>query len=310
MKNRIKLFGFIALVSVIGFSFTACGGDDSTTGGTAPTITTATLPNGVVGTPYSQTLAATGDTPITWSRELGSLPPGLTLSTSGVISGTPTTATGDYAYAFKVKATNTAGSNISEVLIITIYNPTIIISGTPKVGEKLTATTTGDGWTGNFEWTYWDSSIYGTNISSGISGQNNSELTIEASLEGKFITASHPHSSLPSGTSFSSNRIGPVQPAGSSGNNPTITISGTPKVGEKLTAATTGDGWSGNFVWGYSNSFNSYDGTVISSGISGQNDSELTIGTSLEGKYIYAMRSSQSTGSYSGSNMLGPVQTK
>jgi len=33
MKNKIKVFGFIALVVVIGFSFTACGSDDSGGGG-------------------------------------------------------------------------------------------------------------------------------------------------------------------------------------------------------------------------------------------------------------------------------------
>jgi hypothetical protein len=34
---------------------------------TPPAITTSSLPGGTVGTAYSQTLAATGDTPITWS---------------------------------------------------------------------------------------------------------------------------------------------------------------------------------------------------------------------------------------------------
>ena len=60
--------------------------------GTAPTITTA-LPNAQVGTAYSQTITATGTTPITWSIDSGSLPAGLTLnSVTGIISGTPTTA--------------------------------------------------------------------------------------------------------------------------------------------------------------------------------------------------------------------------
>jgi len=90
--------------------------------GTAPTITTATLPNGTVGTAYSQTLTATGDTPITWSIETGSLPsglpPGLSLSTAGVISGTPTTAD---TFNFTVKATNATG-NDTKALSIVINN--------------------------------------------------------------------------------------------------------------------------------------------------------------------------------------------
>ncbi len=57
---------------------------------TAPlTVTTATLPNGTIGTAYSQTLAATGgQTPYTWALGTGTLPAGVTLSSAGVISGT------------------------------------------------------------------------------------------------------------------------------------------------------------------------------------------------------------------------------
>ena len=51
------------------------------------------LASGKVGTAYSVSLKASGGaTPYSWSRLQGSLPPGLTLSQSGVISGTPTKA--------------------------------------------------------------------------------------------------------------------------------------------------------------------------------------------------------------------------
>ena len=53
-------------------------------------ITPSTVPNGVVGLPYSQTLAATGGTaPYTFSVAAGSLPVGLSLSPSGTLSGVP-----------------------------------------------------------------------------------------------------------------------------------------------------------------------------------------------------------------------------
>ncbi len=55
-------------------------------------VATTSLPNGTVGTPYSQSLLPTGgQSPFTWMvvPGSGSLPPGLTLSSSGVISGTP-----------------------------------------------------------------------------------------------------------------------------------------------------------------------------------------------------------------------------
>jgi hypothetical protein len=65
---------------------------------TAPLlITTTTLPNGVLGTVYpsgTQLQATGGVAPYTWTLTNGTvLPPGLTLATSGAITGTPT-ATG------------------------------------------------------------------------------------------------------------------------------------------------------------------------------------------------------------------------
>ena len=54
-------------------------------------ITTSSLPAGQVQTAYSSSLQATGGTPpYTWSLSSGLLPNGLSLSSSGTISGTPT----------------------------------------------------------------------------------------------------------------------------------------------------------------------------------------------------------------------------
>ncbi|PYU67989.1 MAG: hypothetical protein DMG52_32705 [Acidobacteria bacterium] len=62
-------------------------------GSTLPlSVSTTSLPNGTQSAPYNQSLAAVGGTtPYTWSLLSGTLPSGLTLSTSGQISGTPTT---------------------------------------------------------------------------------------------------------------------------------------------------------------------------------------------------------------------------
>jgi hypothetical protein len=82
--------------------------------GVAPTITTVSLPNGTMGTAYSQTLEATGDTP-TWTIDTGALPAGLSLDdTTGVISGTPEAAG---TSTFTVKATNDAGSDTKALTI-------------------------------------------------------------------------------------------------------------------------------------------------------------------------------------------------
>ena len=58
------------------------------------TIVTNALPNGTATVAYAaQTLTASGGVPpYTWNVQTGSLPQGLSLSTSGTISGTPTTA--------------------------------------------------------------------------------------------------------------------------------------------------------------------------------------------------------------------------
>lgn len=66
-------------------------------------IITSSLPSGVIGTAYSQTVQTFGnDGSITFAVASGSLPAGLSLNTStGVISGTPTTAN---TYTFSISA--------------------------------------------------------------------------------------------------------------------------------------------------------------------------------------------------------------
>jgi hypothetical protein len=55
-----------------------------------PLSLTGSLPNAILGVPYTQTLVATGGVPpYTYTLTAGSLPPGLNLSSTGTISGTP-----------------------------------------------------------------------------------------------------------------------------------------------------------------------------------------------------------------------------
>ena len=103
----------------------------------APSIITTFLPSGTVGPTYSHPLAASGDTPITWSVEAGSLPDGLSLNAStGVISGTPTTVA---ISNFTIKATNAAGDDTKgfSIIISTTSAPpaiTSLVDGFGKVG--------------------------------------------------------------------------------------------------------------------------------------------------------------------------------
>ncbi len=69
----------------------------------APQITTGDLSRAQVGEPYRVELAAAGGrTPYSWSLEAGSLPNGLSLSTDGVLGGTPMA---DGAFEFTVRVT-------------------------------------------------------------------------------------------------------------------------------------------------------------------------------------------------------------
>jgi hypothetical protein len=92
------------------------------------TITSTPLPGGVVGVPYSQTLAGSGGaTPYTWSISSGTLPPGLQLnSATGVISGTPAS---NGPNVFFVTLTDATGLTAQQQQNISIVPPVSITTG-------------------------------------------------------------------------------------------------------------------------------------------------------------------------------------
>ncbi|HEU0297230.1 MAG TPA: sortase [Anaerolineales bacterium] len=110
----------------------------------AITLSPVTLPNGTVTFAYSQTITASGGTaPYTFAVTAGTLPTGLTLSSGGVLSGTPT-ATG--TFNFTVTATDSSGGSGpftgSQAYSITINSSL----GYPSVvSTSLTTSYTGTG---------------------------------------------------------------------------------------------------------------------------------------------------------------------
>ena len=125
---------------------------------TAPlTITTTSLPAGVVNTSYSETLRASGGTsPYTWSFT-GSLPGWATLNSStGVISGTPTTA-GTSSFTVKVTDSSSPAQSQTQALSITIHGALSLPAVTlPNgvVNTYYTTTLAATGGTAPFTWSY------------------------------------------------------------------------------------------------------------------------------------------------------------
>jgi len=85
-------------------------------------ILTSSLPSGVVHRAYSASLAVQGGvSPYSWSLTQGSLPTGLTLSTGGTISGTPT-AQGNSSFTVQVSDSEQPPATASASLSITIQS--------------------------------------------------------------------------------------------------------------------------------------------------------------------------------------------
>jgi hypothetical protein len=101
-------------------------------------VSTASLPGGTVGSPYSATAQATGgSTPYQWAAS--GLPPGLQINpSSGQITGTPTSAG---AYTATLTVTDHDGITATRSLAVTIAPPTVTIApptvtiGPPKLSK-------------------------------------------------------------------------------------------------------------------------------------------------------------------------------
>ncbi|MBS1827323.1 MAG: putative Ig domain-containing protein [Acidobacteria bacterium] len=100
---------------------------------TTPTITTSNpLPVGAVGVSYSKEFTIDDDQPIpadTWTISGGSLPPGLTLNTAGILSGIPTTAG---TFNFTVNR-NVVGGSFTKNFTLRIVTTPFTWTGPPTI---------------------------------------------------------------------------------------------------------------------------------------------------------------------------------
>ena len=118
-----------------------------------PDITSTNLTAGTVGTAYNATLqVSSGTAPYSWSVSSGNLPVGLSLSSVGIISGTPTTAG---TSSFSVKVMDGNGLSDTQVLSLTI-NATPPATGNADMALtvfKATKTTVTKGTSAEFSFT-------------------------------------------------------------------------------------------------------------------------------------------------------------
>jgi hypothetical protein len=102
------------------------------------------LPDGLINTPYNQTIAASGGTPPYTFSAIG-LPAGLSISAGGVVSGTPTTATPTGFFTLTVQDSNPADPAGSVPYSLNIDSPGFSItpastSVTVNAGQSATYT--------------------------------------------------------------------------------------------------------------------------------------------------------------------------
>ncbi|HET6934802.1 MAG TPA: putative Ig domain-containing protein [Candidatus Angelobacter sp.] len=115
-----------------------------------------TLPDAIVGVPYSTTLQASGGiSPFTWSLTAGSLPAGLSLSSGGVISGTPTTASASTSFSVTAKDSASPAQSTTQTLAIHVASKLAITTAAladGRVGSPYLQTLAAAGGTGAYTW--------------------------------------------------------------------------------------------------------------------------------------------------------------
>lgn len=106
-------------------------------------ISPSALPKGYLATPYNVSLSAAGGVqPYVWSIVIlaggSGLPPGVTLGSNGVLSGTPTLA-GNYTFTLRATDANAATGDLAANLLVgdsIVINGNVTINGTLNIAPK------------------------------------------------------------------------------------------------------------------------------------------------------------------------------
>lgn len=119
---------------------------------TVLSITTTTLPAAAVNINYSVSLQASGGSGVyTWTAPAGSLPPGLTLQTNGVLSGIPTVGG---TYPVSVQVTDTSGQTVQRSFVLTVSSLGIGAASLPtgQYNSPYSFTLSASGGTPPYHW--------------------------------------------------------------------------------------------------------------------------------------------------------------
>lgn len=118
-----------------------------------PAISQIPLPTAAPGFPYQVSLSATGGKPtLKWDVESGLLPAGLTLTESGILSGTPATS-GRFSTTFRVTDAN--GMSNSESFTLDVTDDLVVLVPTSLdayVGESFNLIATANGGIAPYIW--------------------------------------------------------------------------------------------------------------------------------------------------------------
>ncbi len=161
-------------------------------------ITTTTVPTAVLGAPYRTTLAAIGGTPpYSWT---GKLPAGLTLSASGVVSGTPTKL-GSKSVSVKATDSSPRKPSAKASIAFTVVGFAITTRSLPvgNTGQPYSTSLVAIGGTAPYTWTVSGGALpQGLRLSSGgaiagtptLVGTSSVTVTVVDSTSSKPNTAS------------------------------------------------------------------------------------------------------------------------
>ena len=157
--KRFALFALGILLLTLGIRISAAQISASPAAMTPLQISTTSLPDGIKGIAYPQTTLSAGGgagAPYvwTWAAATGStLPAGLSLTTTGMISGTPTTV---QTSNLVVKVMDVGKNTVSANLTLKVLAPVTITTVSPlpvaQIGKAYTQTLKASGGSGGYTW--------------------------------------------------------------------------------------------------------------------------------------------------------------